>query len=88
MADEYLTTREFARWCEDDRDFKYEMRAGMRAVVDKDSMHGERLTALETDFANIQPASRSTSIKWGAGVTTVLTIIIQAALAAFGVGSK
>lgn len=83
MDDRYLTTGEFERWCREDRDFKREMRFGMKNLTEKDSTHGERLTALETEFANTKATSKSTSIKWGTGVTAVLTIIIQAVIAAF-----
>lgn len=84
MADQYLTTGEFERWCREDREFKREMRRDIKTLVEKDSSHGQRLTAIETDMANVKPVAKSTSIKWGAGITTALTVIIQAALAAMG----
>jgi hypothetical protein len=86
MDIKYLTTGEFERWCREDREFKRDMRRDMKSLTEKDANHGERIRGLETDMVNVKPTAKTTSIKWGAGVTTLLTIVLQAAFAAFGFG--
>jgi hypothetical protein len=80
----YLTTGEFQRWCEEDREFKREMRAGINSLTDRDARMGERIAIVETEVENVTKSARGTSLKWSTGLTTVITVLIQAALAAFG----
>jgi hypothetical protein len=87
-SDYFLTTGEWSRWCEVDREFKREMREKMTDIAENASSISTRMAIVENDLVNVKPDARSTSLKWGAGVTTVLTVLIQAALAAFGFSNR
>ena len=83
----YLTQDEFTRWAQDDRLFKERVLDNLDTLTKQDADHGARIAVLENQAKDSERATRSTAAKWSGGVTTLITIIIQAALAAFS-GSK
>ena len=84
MPSEFLTSTEFDRWSRDHDGRMNRVLNGIELLTHNDAATGERLAVIETEMANVKLSAKSTSLKWGAGITTALTIIIQAALAAFG----
>lgn len=74
---DYLTLGEFCRWVEDDRLFKERVLDELCGLREDRDAHGVKIAVLETDLLNVKSSTRATTLKWGAGLTTALTMIIQ-----------
>ena len=78
MDDNYLTTEEFNRWAVDDRLFKQRVLNNLASLQHNDSQLGERIAVVETEVASVKQVSRSTTLKWGTGITAVIMLIVEA----------
>ncbi len=81
---EHLTVGEFIRWTHEDRLFKQQVLTGIASLQANDLDHAQRIAIVETEVANTKRTATSTSMKWSAGLTTILTIVVQAIMAAMG----
>lgn len=87
MPDEYLTTREFDRYCEQDTQWKSQLDRRLDRWEDKvekfitqTSDSDSRLTILES----YSERNRSRTTKISAGVSALITAAVTGLLAAFG----